>query len=97
MIVTGSRDQGNIVDPALAKKHAAALDDSGKGTVLRDSDEEVFNRILSHDNLALLRKVFEEFMNVTGITIEEAVVHEMSGDLKEAMLAISKSWIVEFS
>lgn len=90
MIVTGSRDQGNLVDPALVAKHAAALDDTGKAKLIA-TDEDVFNRILSHDNLALLRKVFEEFRNMSGITIEEAVLHEMSGDLKEAMLAISIS------
>ncbi|KAG4070574.1 hypothetical protein HA402_011961 [Bradysia odoriphaga] len=90
MLVTGSRDQGNFVDPALVVKHAAALDDTCKGNLIC-SDEEVFNRILAHDNLALLRKVFEEFKSKTGKTIEEEVIHEMSGDLKEAMLAIIES------
>ncbi|KAG4070578.1 hypothetical protein HA402_011965 [Bradysia odoriphaga] len=90
MIVTGSRDQGKFVDPALARKHATALDDTGKGKLIC-SDEEVFNRILSHDNLALLRKVFEEFKNKTGKTIEEEVIQDISGDLKEAMLAIIES------
>lgn len=88
MIVTGSRDQSNIVDSTLATKHAVALDDTGKGKLL--ATEEVFNRILSHDNFAQLRKVFEEYKNVSGRTIEEAVVHDVSGDLKEAMLAISR-------
>lgn len=89
MIVTGSRDQSNLVDPILAAKHAATLDDIGKGNQVA-AEEDVYNRILSHDNFALLRKVFDEYKNVSGQTIEEAVVHDMSGDLKQAMLAISK-------
>jgi annexin A7/11 len=89
MIVTGSRDQSNIVDPILAEKQVAALCDTGKGKLVA-TDAEVFNRILSHDNFALLRKVFEEYNNLSGRTIEEAVVNEISGDLREAFLAISK-------
>lgn len=92
MIVTGTRGQSNVIDPIRARKQVAALTDTGKGKLVA-IDQEVFNRILSHDNFALLREVFEEYKNVSGRTIEEAVVDEMSGDLKEAMLAISKFWI----
>lgn len=95
MIVSGSRDQSNFVDPILAEKQVAALFDIGKGNLVA-SDEEVFNRILSHDNFSLLRKVFEEYKNVSGRTIEQALLDEITGDLREAMLAISKLWIVEF-
>jgi len=100
MIVTGSRDQSNVVDPILVEEHAAALDDIGKGYPVADNigkinpltvEEDVYSRILSHDNFALLRKVFDEYKNVSGQTIEEAVVHDMCGDLKQAMLAIIES------
>jgi len=101
MIVTGSRDQSNVADLILAEKHAVALDDIGKGNLVADNigkgklvaaeEEDVYNRILSHDNFALLRKVFVEYKNVSGQTIEEAVIHDMSGDLKQAMLAIIES------
>lgn len=97
MIVTGSRDQSKVVNTMLAEKHAADIDNTacrdGKGKIVAHN-EEVFNRILSHDNFAQLRKVFEEYTILSGETIEEAVVHEMSGDLKEAMLAISESGIL---
>jgi len=90
MIVTGTRDQSNIVDPVLVVKQVAALQDTGKGKLVA-TDQEVFNRILSHDNFAQLRKVFAEYENVSGRTIEDAVVDEIRGDLREAMLAIIES------
>lgn len=102
MIVTGSRDQSSFVDPILVEQHAADLDDIGKGIPVEDhigkrkplvAEEDVYNRILSHDNFALLRKVFDEYKSVSGQTIEEAVLHDMCGDLKQAMMAISKFYL----
>jgi annexin A7/11 len=90
MIVSGSRDQSNCVDPTLVVEQAAVLNDTGKGKLVA-SDQEIFNRILSHDNFALLREVFQEYKKVSGRTIEEAVTAEIAGDLREAMLAIIES------
>lgn len=88
MIITGARDQIGIVDPDLAKTQAADLFAAGEAKL--GTDEEVFNRVLSHGSFAHLRVVFEEYKNLSGRTIEQAVKDEMSGDLKEAILAISK-------
>lgn len=52
------------------------------------TDEEVFNRILAHESFPQLRLIFEEYKNIGGRTIEQATEHELSGELKEAMLAI---------
>jgi len=86
MIITGARDQSGTVDPELAQKQAVELFAAGEGKL--GTDEEVFNRVLSHGSFAHLRYVFEEYKKLSGRTIEQAVKDEMSGDLMEAVLAI---------
>ncbi|KAJ6643168.1 Annexin B10 [Pseudolycoriella hygida] len=86
MIITGVRDETGVVDPDKAKEQAAALYAAGEAKL--GTDEEVFNRIMSHSSFAQLRLVFEEYKNLSGQTIEQAVNHEISGELKEAMMAI---------
>ncbi|KAM7348083.1 annexin B10-like [Cochliomyia hominivorax] len=86
LIVTGVRDPAGTVDPEKAKEQAEALYNAGEAKL--GTDEEVFNRIMSHGSFAQLRLVFEEYKNVSGQTIEQAIKHEMSGELHEAMMAI---------
>lgn len=86
LIVCGVRDPIGTIDPSRAVEEATALYDAGEGKL--GTDEEVFNRILAHDSFAQLRLVFEEYKNLSGMTIEQAVKHEMSGELCEAMMAI---------
>ena len=53
------------------------------------TDESMFNRILCTLSHAQLRLVFEEYKKISGgKSIEQAINNEMSGDLKEGMLAI---------
>lgn len=87
MIITGARDQTGAVDTELAQQQAIQLFAAGEGKL--GTDEEVFNRVLSHGSFAHLRYVFQEYKNLSGRTIEQAVKDEMSGDLQEAILAIS--------
>jgi annexin A7/11 len=54
------------------------------------TDEEVFNRILAHESFPQLKLIFEEYKNVSGRTIEQALQAELSGELLEAMLAIGE-------
>lgn len=89
MIITGARDQTGTVDIELAQQQAVQLFAAGEGKL--GTDEEVFNRVLSHGSFAHLRYVFDEYKSLSGRTIEQAVKDEMSGDLKEAILAISLS------
>lgn len=88
MIITGARDESGLIDPEAAKEQASALYAAGEAKL--GTDEEVFNRILSHGSFAQLRLVFEEYKNLSGQTIEQAVNHEIGGELKEAIMAISK-------
>lgn len=91
MIITGVRDETGVVNPDEAKEQAAALYAAGEAKL--GTDEEVFNRVLSHSSFAQLRLVFEEYKNLSGQTIEQAVNHEIGGELKEAIMAISKCFI----
>lgn len=86
LVICGVRDPAGKVDPDRAKEEAAQLYNAGEGKL--GTDEEVFNKILSRDNFAQLRLVFEEYKNLSGETIEQALEHEMDGDLLEAMMAI---------
>lgn len=86
LIVTGTRDPIGTTDPAKAKEDAAALYAAGEATL--GTDEEVFNSIMAHSSFAQLRLVFEEYKELSGMTIEQAIKHEMDGTLHDAMIAI---------
>lgn len=87
LIITGVRDQTGAIDPAAAQEQAASL--YGAGEAKLGTDEEVFNRILAHSSFAQLRLIFEEYKQLSGQTIEQAIKHEIGGELKEALMAIS--------
>lgn len=86
LIVTGVRDPAGTVDPEKAKEQAEALYAAGEAKL--GTDEQVFNRIMSHESFAQLRLIFEEYKQLSGMTLEQAIKHEMSGELHEAMMAI---------
>ncbi|KAM3957154.1 annexin B10 isoform 4-T4 [Aphomia sociella] len=86
LIVTGARDEEAGVDAGRAQEAAQALYDAGEAKW--GTDEEVFNKILAHESFAQLRQIFEEYKNISGRTIEQAIKAELDGELKEAMSAI---------
>lgn len=86
LIICGVRDPIGTVDADKAKEEAEQLYNAGEAKL--GTDEEVFNRILAHDSFAQLRLVFEEYKSLTGQTIEQALKHELGGELLEAMNAI---------
>lgn len=86
LIVTGVRDPPGRVDSALAREQAEKLYAAGEEKL--GTDEEVFNRILAHASYEQLRLVFEEYKQLSGQTIEQAIKHEMSGELGDALVAI---------
>lgn len=86
LIITGVRDPAGTINEDEAKEQAASLYDAGEGKL--GTDEEVFNRVMAHASFAQLRLVFEEYKNLSGMTIEQALKHEMDGDMMEAMSAI---------
>lgn len=86
LIVTGVRDESAAVDPALAREQAEKLYAAGEKKL--GTDEEVFYRIMAHASFAQLRLVFQEYKQLSGRSIEQAIKHEMSGELADAMHAI---------
>lgn len=88
LIVTGVRDESGTIDPALAREQAEKLYAAGESKL--GTDEEVFNRIMAHGSFEQLRLVFEEYKRLSGQSIEQAIKHEMSGALAEAMHAIGR-------
>jgi annexin A7/11 len=86
LVITGARDPVGTIDPEKAKEQAEALYAAGEGTL--GTNEEIFYRILSHASHAQLELIFDEYKNVSGNTIEQALNSELSGEMLEAMLAI---------
>ncbi|XP_068633070.1 annexin B10 isoform X1 [Battus philenor] len=82
----GARDEEAGVDPARAAECAQQLYDAGEAKW--GTDEEVFNKILAHESFAQLRLIFEEYKNIAGRTIEQAIKSEVDGELKDAYSAI---------
>ena len=85
LIVTGVRSDAGV-DPGKAREQAEQLYAAGEGKL--GTDEEVFNRILAHESFDQLRLIFEEYKNVSGRTIQQAIRDELGGELKEAMATI---------
>lgn len=88
LIVTGVRDETGTVDQEAAVLQAQKLYDAGEAKW--GTDEEVFNRIMAHASFAQLRLIFDEYKKLSGQTIEQAIKHELDGDLKTAMIAIGE-------
>ncbi|XP_059223897.1 annexin B10 isoform X1 [Stomoxys calcitrans] len=86
LIVTGVRDAKGTVEPEKAKEQAAELYAAGEAKL--GTDEEVFNRIMAHSSFDQLSLIFEEYKLLSGQTIEQAIKHEMDGELHDAMMAI---------
>lgn len=80
------RDENRPPSSEYAVIMATQLHESGELKV--GTDEEVFNRIMAHESFPQLRLIFEEYKNVSGRTIEQALEAELSGELLEAMLAV---------
>ncbi|XP_071442398.1 annexin B10 [Hetaerina americana] len=85
LMVTGVRNEHSY-DPTTAAEKAQQLYDAGEAKF--GTDEEVFNRILTHESIPQLRLIFEEYKNICGRTIEQTLRDEMSGELLDGLLAI---------
>ncbi|XP_045517309.1 annexin B10 isoform X1 [Pieris brassicae] len=82
----GARDEEAGVDQARAAEAAQQLYDAGEAKW--GTDEEIFNKILAHESFGQLRAIFEEYKNIAGRTIEQAIKAEIAGELSEALSAI---------
>ncbi|XP_034231117.1 annexin B10 isoform X2 [Thrips palmi] len=86
LIVTTGADAKKPANKEAAVQLATELHNAGEGKL--GTDEEVFNRILAHESFDQLRLIFEEYKNVSGRTIQQAIRDELGGELKEAISTI---------
>lgn len=84
--MTGVRDEPGTVDSELAQKQAEQLWAAGESKL--GTDEEEFNRILTHGSFEHLRLVFDAYKSLSDQTIEQAIEHEVDGDLQAGYLAL---------
>ncbi|XP_072949632.1 annexin B10 isoform X2 [Epargyreus clarus] len=82
----GARDEEAGGDHARAVEAAQQLYDAGEAKW--GTDEEIFNKILAHESFTQLRLIFEEYKNISGRTIEQAIKAEIGGELADALSAI---------
>lgn len=88
LIITGTRDESNEVDSSRARELAEELYANGEGQL--GTTESSFSKVLAHENFKQLQQIFEEYKEVSGNTIEQALRHELDGDYLEALLAVGK-------
>ena len=88
-LVQGHRE-GNEepVDTEKVKKDAQDLYNAGEKRL--GTDESRFNVVLASRSFSHLRLVFDEYQTLTQHTMEQAIESEMSGDLRDGMVAIVK-------
>uniref|UniRef100_A0A4W4EXC0 Annexin n=1 Tax=Electrophorus electricus TaxID=8005 RepID=A0A4W4EXC0_ELEEL len=86
ILLQASRQQG--VQEGSIQSDAKALFDAGEKKF--GTDEEQFITILGNRSAEHLRRVFAEYMKMSGFQIEESINRETSGNLKEVLLAVVK-------
>ncbi|KAK9887180.1 hypothetical protein WA026_020633 [Henosepilachna vigintioctopunctata] len=86
LILTKTRNDCNDIDDGDARSKAEELYAGGEGQL--GTEESVFYRIMAHESFAQLRRIFEEYKEISGNSIEQALRHELSGDYLDALLAV---------
>uniref|UniRef100_UPI00398F11B7 annexin A4-like isoform X2 n=1 Tax=Pristiophorus japonicus TaxID=55135 RepID=UPI00398F11B7 len=85
-LLKGKRDEGYNVDQSQVKVDAQELFAAGEDKW--GTDETKFIKIFCRRNFTHLRRVFEEYYQLTNKDIEDSIKDEMSGTLQMGMLAI---------
>nr|XP_033783027.1 annexin A6 isoform X2 [Geotrypetes seraphini] len=84
----GNRNEGGE-DQAAAVEDAKQISDTGSGD--SESMETRFMSILCTRSYSHLRKVFQEYVKQSNHDVEHTIKKEMSGDVKDALVAIVRS------
>ncbi|CAF2047091.1 unnamed protein product [Rotaria magnacalcarata] len=85
-LLQGRRPETTEVNVTEAQKDAQELIDAGKAKF--GTDESKFNALFCDRSDAQLRGIFNEYAKLTGISVEETVKSETSGDIQKGILAI---------
>ncbi|XP_059496326.1 annexin A4-like [Stegostoma tigrinum] len=85
-LLKAKREESNYVDGDLANQDAKALFAAGEDKW--GTDETTFIKVFCRRNFAHLRRVFEEYYQITNKDIEDTIKDEMSGTFQMAMLAL---------
>ncbi|XP_043534711.1 annexin A4-like [Chiloscyllium plagiosum] len=85
-LLKGKRDESCHVDEDLANQDAKGLFAAGEDKW--GTDETTFIKVFCRRNFAHLRKVFDEYYQLTNKDIEDTVKDEMSGTFQMGMLAL---------
>jgi len=88
MAVNCVKDE-SFYDAEKAREQAAQLYAAGEAKI--GTDEDAFVEILGHAGQRQAYAIFQEYKNLSGITIEQAMENEMSGVLLSGLLAIVKT------
>uniref|UniRef100_A0A8C4PG32 Annexin n=1 Tax=Equus asinus asinus TaxID=83772 RepID=A0A8C4PG32_EQUAS len=87
-LATGNRDEGGE-DRDQARDDAKEIADTSSGD--KTSLETRFMTILCTRSYQHLRRVFQEFVKMTNYDVEHTIKKEMSGDVRDAFVAIVQS------
>jgi len=88
-LAQAARSEDENVDDDLAVEDAEALLAAGEASW--GTDESRFNVIMAQRSYAQLIETFSQYATLSEKTISEAIESEMSGDIKNGMLAIVES------
>ncbi|XP_030643798.1 annexin A5b [Chanos chanos] len=86
ILLQASRQQG--IQEGNVQSDAQALFAAGEQKF--GTDEDQFITILGNRSAAHLRRVFAEYMKLSGYEIEESIQRETSGNLRDVLLAVVK-------
>jgi len=85
-LAQGTRSEDEEGDEGLAIEDVEALIDAGEASW--GTDESRFNVVMAQRSYQQLLLTFDKYAEMSEKTIEEAIESEMSGDVKEGMLAV---------
>ncbi|XP_069781258.1 LOW QUALITY PROTEIN: annexin A5-like [Narcine bancroftii] len=88
ILLQASREESTAYDEAAVKNDAQELFQAGE--LKCGTDESMFLSIIGSKSVHHLRRVFAEYMKISGYQIEESIASETSGNLRSALLAVVK-------